>query len=177
MPEAPGQPASATGSRLFLAIWPTAAGRAALVREAARWSWPAGARPTPPGRLHLTLHFLGPVATDRLPLLRDALQVPFRPFVLRLTGQAIWPRGMAVLLAEPEPALLDLHQRLTQALRGIQQPVDGRPYAPHVTLARHATGVVPPAMATPVRWRVHSYALVSSVPGVGYRNLQRYRAD
>jgi len=32
-------------------------------------------------------------------------------------------------------------------------------------------------MATPVRWRVHSYALVSSMPGVGYRCLQRYRAD
>jgi 2'-5' RNA ligase len=177
MPEAPGQPASAAGSRLFLAIWPTAAGRAALVREAARWSWPAGARPTPPDKLHLTLHFLGQVATDRLPSLRDRLQVPFRPFALRLTGQAIWQRGMAVLLAEPDPALLDLHQRLGQALGSVQPTVDSRPFAPHVTLARHATGVAPPAMVTPVRWRVHSYALVSSMPGGGYRCLQRYRAD
>lgn len=174
--EAPGLPESAAGSRLFLALWPTAAAREALVRETARWSWPAGARPTPAEQWHLTLHFLGPVAADRLPVLRDSLQLPLQPFALHLTSQAIWQRGLAVLLAEPEPALLDLHRRLGLALAAVLQAVDTRPFAPHVTLARHASGAVPPGLDAPLRWQIHSYALVSSTPGAGYRCLQRYRA-
>jgi len=52
--------------RLFLALWPPPPVLSALVDVADRWQWNEQARRTRPERLHVTLHFIGNVATERL---------------------------------------------------------------------------------------------------------------
>lgn len=157
----------AASVRLFLALWPNTKVRAALLAHAAMWDWPGSARPTHPERLHVTVHFLGSVAVDRLPQLRTALNLAWEGGDLVLDRPAVWPGGIAVLEAtRVGSGLVELHSRLADALRALDLPVDQRPWRPHVTLARKASGAHPPAATHPVTWRVEpAYLLVQSLPG------------
>lgn len=160
--------------RLFLALWPAPALLQELLAHAAAWAWPARARRTRPECLHLTLHFLGNVPAGRLPQLRSGLAVPFAGCELALDRACVWPGGIAVLEATQVPAeLARLHAALAECLRGLDIPVEERPYRPHVTLARKAQGAEAPAFA-PLRWVAGpGYALVRSLgDGGGYENLQ-----
>lgn len=163
--------------RLFLALWPDERVREALAHGREAWAWPLGVALTRPQTLHLTLHFIGPVAMDRLPQLRPGLAVPFTPFALCLDCPELWPRGIAILRPEmPAPDLLDLYAALREALRRLELPTDEREFHPHVTLARRAGQAQPPRGAPPIHWPVTGYALVASMrdtPG-RYRILQRY---
>lgn len=161
-------------TRLFLALWPGPAALRALAAWQARWAWPAGAAVVAPERLHLTLHYIGPVAVERLPELRQALALPVRRFNLVFDRVEQWPRGLAVLCPRALPdALLALHAQLQTALQGLALPVERRAYRPHVTLARKAAGALPPAEPPALRWSVHAYTLVQSQNG--YHTLQHYR--
>lgn len=99
-------------------------------------------------------------------------------FDLRLDRPMLWPRGLAVLGATevPEP-LLALHDRLGHALRGLDLPIETRPYQPHVTLARHADAATPPIASPPVVWRVSGFALVASTgnKNARYQVIHEYR--
>jgi RNA 2',3'-cyclic 3'-phosphodiesterase len=110
--------------------------------------------------------------------------VPLEPFDLVLDQPKVWPHGLAVLCPPELPAALrDLHARLGQALRGLglALALDARPYAPHVTLARHAAAAIPPAACAPVRWPVRwpvrGFALVLStgLKAPRYRVIRQYR--
>lgn len=163
--------------RLFLALWPGTQDLAELEAQAAAWTWPAGARRTRPERLHITLHFLGNVAQDRLPALREQLDVRWEGCELVLDRAQVWPGGIAVLEAQRVPAeLASLHARVARRLRELDLPVEERRYRPHVTFARKAFGARPPAELAPVRWRlVPAFELVRSLPdGRGYERLQRF---
>jgi RNA 2',3'-cyclic 3'-phosphodiesterase len=165
-------PAAAT-ARLFVALWPDAGVRSALVAAAAQWDWNAGAAQVNPAQLHLTLHFLGEVVRERLPELRRALVVSFAPFPLRLSRPTLWPAGIAVLEPERVPAALaDLHAALGNSLRRLALPTEGRAFRPHVTLARRAAASGPPSRCPPVDWPVQAFALVESRPGTGYSVVQ-----
>jgi 2'-5' RNA ligase len=146
---APEAAAPAATARLFVGLWPAARARAGVLRWQAACEWPAGARPTPPERVHLTLHFLGQVERERIAALGRALNLAVPRFELRLHRAAVWLNGVAVL--EPAEgrndvptALLALHARLGEALQGIGLPLETRPFRPHVTLARRARGAVLP---------------------------------
>lgn len=168
----PLQPAAP--ARLFVGLWPDPEVHAALLAHAAAWDWPAAARRTRPERLHITLHFLGDVDAGRVARLRTDLQVAWEGGELALDRPAVWPRGVAVLEATRiDPALMDLHARLAQALHALDVPVERRPWRPHVTLARMAFGAQPPRHAHAVTWHVASaYALVRSLPGgQGYERV------
>lgn len=164
--------------RLFVALWPDPAARRSLLDWRSGWQWPASARPVPAPRLHLTLHFLGPVARPRLAGLRDALAgaaAGFVPFELRLGRAALWPGGLAVLTPRGDDAgaraLQALHARLGGVLKGLGLSIEDRPLRPHVTLARGAAGALPPAADADLGWQVQGYALVQSA--AGYRTLLR----
>jgi RNA 2',3'-cyclic 3'-phosphodiesterase len=162
-------------ARLFLALWPDTAVRTGLVALQSRWAWPAGAAVTPAERLHVTLHFIGAVARERLPELEAGLAVPCPPFELSFGAPALWPHGLAVLLpAAPPPALPALHERLAGALQALALPVEARAFKPHVTFARRAGGATRPPAAPALRWPVAGYALVESERG--YRVLKHYPA-
>lgn len=163
--------------RLFIGLWPPPDAHAALVAHSQGWTWPAQARRTRPERLHVTLHFLGEVASEWLPALRREIDFPWTGCALLLDRPVVWPGGIAVLEASAVPGpLADLHGELAARLRGLGLPVEERPYRPHVTLARKAFGARPPASPEPVRWRAAAgFALVHSLPGGrGYETLQSF---
>lgn len=166
--------AKTPSTRLFLALWPEPGVRHLLTEWRDAWTWPKGAAPVHADKLHVTLHFLGGVPSERLPELLDGFKVPFEPFRLALTHAALWHNGIAVL--EPDltpPALAALHARLSEALQALGLQPEARRYRPHVTMARRASGASAPTEGPPVLWDVRGYALVESRNGV-YTVLRDY---
>jgi len=164
-------------TRLFLALWPDPAMRHLLRERRDAWDWPLGASPVHAEKLHVTLHFLGEIPSERVPELRRGFAVPFSPFSLSLGVPKLWPHGIAVLEPHEEPAeLLELHARLSSALVALGLQPEARKYRPHVTLARRANEAVVPPEAEPLVWQVGGYALVESQPGNGggYTVLEHY---
>lgn len=165
-----------TTKRLFLALWPDAAVRAALRTWRDAWTWPRGATPVATDHLHLTLHFLGGVPRERVPALLDGLAACVTPFHLQMGRAAAWHNGIAVL--EPmhaPPPLLALHADLERSLLAHDLTPEARAYRPHVTMARRAGGAAMPATGAAIDWYVDRYALVESRGGV-YTVLREYVA-
>lgn len=174
MPDASRPPAP----RLFLALWPDAATRDAIAAWQSTWHWPGSAKLVAQERLHLTLHFIGNVAAARLPELAKSLRVPFETVELAFGHGKVWPGGIAVLRPHETPApLLRLHAQLARELLSLELPVEERSWRPHVTLARKASGAVPPTAEAHVHWRADSgYVLVRSLAnGGGYEVLERFK--
>lgn len=164
--------------RLFLALWPDEAVRAQLATHASQWQWPVGCTRYAPEDWHVTLHFLGDVASGKLDALAAFTEVPFQPFELVLDQPGLWTRGLAVLCASEVPvALKRLHAQLGHALSALDFAQDPRPYVPHITLARHAEAAMAPAHFAPVRWPVTGFSLAASTgqPGLRYQVIWRYR--
>ena len=164
-------------ARLFFALWPDARVRGALLERQRHWHWPPRARPTPPAKLHVTLHFLGDVPRERIPgLLALRAGLPSGPYgALRLDSAALWRGGIAVLESAAPPAgLAELQARLGALLRreGFATEAAAR-FRPHVTLARAAQGAEPPQAVEPIDWLADDVVLVESRRGSpdGYRVL------
>jgi RNA 2',3'-cyclic 3'-phosphodiesterase len=154
--------------RFFFALWPDEVSRIALGGVAREVALESGGRPTPPNLIHLTLAFVGPQPQIRVDSLRRlAGLIRARSFVLALDQVGGFRRaGIAWLGASaPHPELNTLHDDLARVLQSRAFPVDERPYAPHLTLARRSVTVVDRRLPEPIRWRVTSFALVSSEPG------------
>lgn len=134
--------------RLFLAVSPDEAARNRIdalhiqvertVGDAApalRWVAPAVA--------HLTVHFLGEIETTRVAPLVAALEstVPVEAFDLTLGAPEVSPRkGPPRVIWMPvvsgvEP-LTQVHRRLGERLARAGVPIEPRPFAPHLTIAR-----------------------------------------
>ncbi len=163
--------------RMFVALWPDQRVRDALVAWRDGTAWPAAASPTRTEQLHVTLHFLGNVARERIAELAAGLDVGFDPFELELGHPEIWPGGIAVLAPDVVPApLRALHGALGDALVKLGMTPEARPYKPHVTLARRAGSLRTPISGPPVRWQVDGYALMRSKVGSGseYGVVQAY---
>ena len=101
----------------------------------------AGARWTPPERLHVTLRFLGDTPAERVPALEAALrETKSPPLALRLDGLTAFPsrrspRLIAARIA-PDADLADLQRQVEAAAQDLGFEPEGRPFRPHVTLAR-----------------------------------------
>lgn len=159
-------------ARLFLALWPDAIARAALAEHVGQWRWSDPAQRYAQQDWHLTLHFIGSVPRQRLAELRAGLTVSWLPFDFRLGLPELWHQGLALLVPEAVPeSLLRLQAELGQALACLGLPTEARPFRPHLTLARHAGGSVPPSQSPDLGWRVQGYSLVESTGEAG----QRYR--
>ncbi len=162
-----------TALRLFIALWPTPATRAAAAAAQAALHWPAAARPVAATDLHLTLVFIGAVPQERLDALTQAARIPSARVELALDRVELWKGGTVVLRpTRVSAALVDLQGRLAASLRACGVPFDARPFAPHVTLGRKAPGIVDAALP-PVRWRSTGHVLALSAGG-RYRAIARY---
>ena len=94
--------------------------------------------------LHLTLRFLGPTLDERQPALAGAIVGTARgvaPFRIVLSGGGAFPdmrrpRVLWIGIGEGAAQLGDLARRLDAQLAPLGWPPEGRPFAPHLTLAR-----------------------------------------
>lgn len=98
---------------------------------------------TDPWRLHLTLAFLGELPEERLPSLREIgtrVAECCAPLTLRtaeLGGFQRPSRARVLWLGvEKNPALESLAAGLREALQREGLPLDGKPFAAHLTVAR-----------------------------------------
>jgi 2'-5' RNA ligase len=163
--------------RVFFALWPDDATRAAIsraTREAVRTS---GGRPIAKDRLHLTVAFLGELSGAGLEVARQVPPISVGAFELALDTFGVWPESKVLWLAPSDPpqALAELESQLWDALieRGFHG--EDRIYRPHVTLARRARPA--DGAVEPLRWSVQELALVESFPdrhNVHYEVLERW---
>lgn len=138
-----------------------------------RWA----ARRVHEAHLHLTLHFLGTVDEATVAAARQAASAVHAhafDLVIDRVGAFAQARVGWLGCTQVPPALLALHGRLGDALRAQNVSVDGRPYAPHVTVVRglrtaRADGAIPP-----IPWRVDAFSLMESHPERGYVDLDRW---
>ena len=131
--------------RLFLALEIPEPHRREIERRAAplRRRLPA-ARWVPAESLHLTLRFLGATDPDRVPRLVDAVRpafAAFEPLTLRLAGGGTFPPARPARVAwvgiDGGGALLELQREVAAAAdAALDLDAEGRPFHPHVTLAR-----------------------------------------
>lgn len=153
--------------RWFLAVWPDARVRDALVRQASG-AVPRGARLTHPDDLHLTLVFLGelpPVRRWCVISVADAVEA--KPFALEIDRIGHFARSR-VLWCGPSSvpdALLGLVRTLQAGLVDCGIPPERRPYRPHLTLARKVSAYEGRDLPAPVHWPVGELVLAHGVSG------------
>ena len=151
--------------RVFFALWPHETTRRELLRATRTAVRRTGVRGTPPGNLHITLAFLGPVTEAVLERVVEVPPIPSAGFSIELDRLGFW-RGSRVLWLGPRrqpAALLQLERTLWDALVAVGFERERRPYRAHVTLARKAKPVE--QAVDPVTWPVSELALVESRPG------------
>lgn len=126
---------------------------------------------TSPANLHLTLHFLGELALDKIEPTRQALAesvIGVEPFTLKLIELGCFPnlhrpRIIWVGVGGDSETLVSLHQQLGQALHSLTGfSPESRPYAPHLTLGRVKKGI--PSR----RLSQLAHSLAGQVPTVNY---------
>jgi 2'-5' RNA ligase len=163
--------------RVFFALWPDPQARAQLASLAREVALESQGRATPPDRIHLTLAFIGEQTAIRVQsLCQLGGLIRAGDFVLALNRIGGFARtGVAWLGASAAQAeLTALHARLAGALRSRGFPIEERPYAPHLTLARHSAILIERTLPQPITWRVAAFSLVASDLGAGgpeYRTI------
>lgn len=167
--------------RLFFALWPNAAERAALAAWQPTLQKVCGGRAMRPETLHCTLVFLGNVAAHRLEALTlAAREVVMHPFTLELAAAHCWKHNRIVYAAPTSlpPELAGLRAGMEAALRRHRFHFDARYYQPHVTLLRAACcadGQWPPVFV--MRWDCRDFVLLESLHvgnGARYEILARF---
>ena len=136
-------------------------------------------RPSRAANIHLTLHFLGNLDESRETALRLRLAEPLaaEPFDITLGETGTFPhtgapRVLWVAVAEGREALTAIHRELGERLATSGITLEGRPFAPHLTLARVRDGEQPrarriaerlPQLRVPaIRWPVTDVTLYNS---------------
>lgn len=170
--------------RLFFALWPDEAARAAL----AAWQAPlcklCGGSAMRAHTLHSTLMFLGEVNAHRLEALQlAAREVTGAAFEIEFDVARYWGHNHIVYAAPQRmpTALAGLVRKLEQHLRKHHFHFEARDYKPHVTLLRHVqwSDAPLPQMST-VRWPAREFVLVQSLrdeQGSRYEVLARFGLD
>jgi 2'-5' RNA ligase len=186
--------------RLFFAIEPSQAARTAIdgvLSDASGRLGPdaAALRWIAKENLHLTLQFLGEVHRDRADALVTALQPPIalRPFTVSLDRFGVFPpsgppRTIWLGVNRGADELRQIHAELDRRLAALRFDPDGRPYSPHLTVARvrdehrsraSAVRSTLASMAVPaVTWEVaHATLFESDLSGPKPRYTARARVD
>jgi RNA 2',3'-cyclic 3'-phosphodiesterase len=169
--------------RLFFALWPDAGQREALLAALRQLQLAPVGRSVPAGNLHVTLAFLGSVAPDRIPALREVAAARSWPTDLLMFDQlAWWPKARLLCLeARVVPAaLVSSVETFHEDLRRAGFKVEHRAFRAHITVARNVPS--PPAQVAalpipPFGWPMRGVALVGSTPtpeGSRYQVLEQF---
>jgi RNA 2',3'-cyclic 3'-phosphodiesterase len=167
--------------RVFFALPPAVALQQALARVADEVALAAQGRAPQSDSIHMTLAFIGDVAVARIgELVGLGAAVSAQRFALSLDRVGSFRRARVAWIAPAAvpPALVVLQRAIADALARAGFRTEARPFAPHVTLARHCTR----AMATgehrcAVRWPVTDFALWASAAtpqGARYDEIARW---
>ncbi len=135
--------------------------------------------------LHLTLVFVGEVDDVLLaPMQEAAARIGVPAFEMVFDRLDCWRHNHIahVGLAQTPPALSDLVEGLSGALKVAGIPFDARPYKAHVTLLRKAEcgkfrGENEDPALEPIRWSTRDFVLVRSSrrpEGARYEQLARW---
>ncbi|HEX9390089.1 MAG TPA: RNA 2',3'-cyclic phosphodiesterase [Usitatibacteraceae bacterium] len=166
--------------KLFFAIWPDADTREQLHAMQTRLLPLTGGRGTVPATFHLTLCFLGEVASARLDeLLAIGGAVKARAFDIRInkvscfdSAKVGWAGSKLVA-----PALMNLQAAIQQGVSQAGFNVDPRPFRPHLTLVRHLPQSFETMSTQELQWPVSGFSLVVSradAAGVRYELLKTW---
>ena len=129
--------------RVFLAIEVPATLQQSVAGrlESLRPALPA-ARYTPPGNVHLTLHFFGERTPERVAEIATSLGPAVSKhasFALEVRTAGAFPASRPRVLwlgLSSSEALVALHGEAVRVLRELGEEIDSRPFHPHLTLAR-----------------------------------------
>jgi RNA 2',3'-cyclic 3'-phosphodiesterase len=121
----------------------------AIRRAAARWieefrTAAADVNWVKPQNMHLTVKFLGDVASDKIPQVCDTVAravADIQPFELEIRGVGAFPnvkrpRNVWLGVGAGEERLADLAERIDAALKKIGFPREARGFHGHLTLGR-----------------------------------------
>jgi len=179
-PNASGQRnGDAAAVRTFFALWPDAGAAEALATLAHGVADRMQGRAAAAGNLHMTLAFLGDVATARIGGLHSigaAVAAAASPFALTLDRIGTF-RGAGIAWAgtsAPPPGLESLVRQLGDLLSAGGFAIERRAFHPHVTLARRCRrpvgdAAMPPLCLAVVRITLNASELASG--GSRYREL------
>ena len=169
VPDVPLDDVDAGGpARLFFALAPSAAVRAAFADLSHNVARRSRGRAVSSDHLHLTLAFLGEISATGLPALQlVGAGMPRAGAVLVFDTLGAW-RASGVAWVAPSvvpPPILALHAALAAALTTAGFTLDARAFRPHITLARRCVQIQPRARCEPVRWPADRLCLIGSELG------------
>lgn len=156
--------------RLFFALWPSQDASAELANAIEKLHVQCGGRKTRPETLHLTLVFLGAVASDHVSkLLELAGEVQTQAFDISLERFGWWSHNRIVWAAPKKapPELLMLVDALQEKLRNAGFLFEEKSFVPHVTLLRKGNCDNYTFPDARIEWRAKDFVLVKSVQGEG----------
>jgi len=128
-------------ARVFFALWPDAQAQQDLAKASREMHGRYGGRCSRPDSIHLTLVFIGPLETRRIPeLLGMAERIRLPRFETEFDRVECWRHNrIGCLGASTMPqGLLGLVQALEAGLKALDISFDRRAYRPHITLLRKA---------------------------------------
>ena len=166
--------------RLFYALWPEAVVQQTLGAWAGECRGACGGRRIPAEKMHVTVAFLGEVASERYSILTaigHALRT--EAFDLVFDRVAYW-RNSRIVYAAPSRvpnALAGLADNLKARLAAAGFETDDRPFAPHVTLLREAARAPREVSVAALAWQVGALTLVETLREDGklaYRIRERW---
>lgn len=172
--------ASQKNKRLFFALWPNAKLQNRIYQESQNILRPWPGNRVLARQLHLTLVFLGQVSPESQACLRKAAsEINVAGFDLELSKIGAFSRSQVIWLGPDSvsPHLLELQKRLTQVQAACGMQPEARPFAPHLTLMRHAKHGCSNLRTTRLHWQVRDFALIESIThpqGAEYRVLARW---
>ena len=160
--------------RLFFALWPDEAQRAALAHAAARIVRHCGGRPVPGENLHITLAFLGSVPEPRVEELsaigrRAAATFPRDALPIALSFETLehWAKAQVLTLLErkaeaPASGAAALARILTSETAAAGFSPDLKTFRVHVTVARKVARPPRSSAMRRVEWSFDEFALIES---------------
>ncbi len=169
--------------RLFVALWPDDETRRQIYQLQQSLNYEAGlstASPVDENHIHITLHFLGSVHEQEIPVLTQALEnVSGHAFEIDLDrlGYFSKPNILWLGCAEHPEALSTLHKTTGRAIKKCLTGYQQKKLVPHVTLFRKAMQLPKKENIETIRWHAGSFVLVESktyTEGVQYRVLQQW---
>ena len=179
-------------SRNFLAVvpdQPTIAKLSELIEQLQARLINAKVRWVVSENLHLTLRFIGGLAQEKIPILKQALASvlkDFKAFRLILSHLHLFPSQakprIIALQAQPLAKLSQVALAMETAVQSISTPKLSRPFRSHLTLARIKGGdkIFPESLAVPnqLNFQFDEVFLLTSIPtadGVNYHKLAGFK--